>query len=355
MFKRTSGSHIIMAKNSDRSFFRHAMGKFGLFIAALFALWFGGWFAFASYADGEIAKVIRSVSDRGIEIACQNREMRGFPFRIGVHCDTLDVAHKRDVFRIKSGAVRTAAQLYAPGEMIAEIDGPFKTWPNGRELDANWSNMRLFLDANFSGGFDLASLTFSDFVSSLDQFKIDVGKGAVHFRPTPQAGEGSKGVSLDGAANLSNLAARLPGVTIPPAGFEVDATLEEGYQDLVVRRRPLRAVIRDGAMFEFRNLALSLPDGGRLAFAGPLEIGSDGLLSGKIRVGVSKPESVSRWAGAIDPRLAQMVGLIAQGVAGMGKPTRFGTVEVPSIIITIDRGQARMGFIQLGDPIAPLF
>ena len=52
----------------------------------------------------------------------------------------------------------------------------------------------------------------------------------------------------------------------------------DGYQDLVERRRPLRSVIRDGAKFEIRNLALSLPDGGRLAFAGPLEGGQRRLV-----------------------------------------------------------------------------
>ena len=346
-----------MANSSDRSFFRHPMGRLGLFMAALFALWFGGWFVFASFADGKIAEVLQSVKDRGINIDCKNREIRGFPFRIGVHCDDLDVAHKRDVFRIKTGEVRTAAQLYAPGELIAEVDGPFQSWPNGRELNANWSIMRLFLDANFSGGFDLASLTFSDLTSTLSRFNFGVAKGAVHFRPTPlpQDASDQSPVSLDGAVSLSDLSAQLPNLNVPPATFEADGTLMDGYQDLVERRRPLRSVIRDGAKFEIRNLALSLPDGGRLAFAGPLEVDSDGLLTGKIRVGVAKPESVSNWAGAIDPRLTQYVALIAQGVAGMGQPAQFGSAEIPSIVITLDRGQARMGFIQLGDPIPPLF
>ena len=59
------------------------MGKFGLLILVLFALWFGGWYAFANYADGKIAEAIDNTSQRGINIDCTNRAMRGFPFRIG--------------------------------------------------------------------------------------------------------------------------------------------------------------------------------------------------------------------------------------------------------------------------------
>ena len=119
--------------------------------------------------------------------------------------------------------------------------------------------------------------------------------------------------------------------------------------------RPLRSVIRDGAEFEIRNLSLSLPDGGRLAFAGPLSVGEDGLLSGQIDVGVAEPEAVARWAGAINPQLAQQVGMVTQAVAGMGKSANFGGSELRSITLTIDRGVVRLGFIQLPDPIPPLF
>lgn len=345
-----------MSKHANRSFFAHPMGKFGLLIVVLFGLWFGGWYAFASFADGKIGEALNGVADRGVNVECTNRAIRGFPFRIGVHCDALNVAHKRDIYRMETGAIRTAAQLYAPGELIAEVDGPFKTWPNGRELLADWSSMRMFLDANLSGGFEIASLNFADLTSSIGAAALKVAKGAVHFRPTPQ-GESEQGSpkSLDGALNLDNFSAELPRLMVPDASLEVDGTLLEGYQDLIVHRRPFRQVMRDGAEFEIRNLALVMPDGGRLAFSGPLEIDADGLVSGKINVGVNKPESVASWAGKINFRLEQQVGMIAQAVAGMGKAANFGGQELRSITLTIKRGQVSLGFIQLPDRIPPLF
>ena len=345
-----------MTQATQRSFLSHPMGKFGLVIFALFGLWFGGWYAFASYADGKIGEAIENVSGRGINVDCSNRAMRGFPFRIGVHCDALNVAHKRDVFRMELGAVRTAAQLYAPGELVAELEGPFKTWPNGRELNADWSAMRLFLDAKLSGGFDLASLNFSDLTASINTAAMKISTGAVHFRPTPSdSDQPDQTPSLDGALNLANLSATLPGLTIPDATLDADGTLVEGYQDLIVRRRPFRSVMKDGAEFDIRNLSLSLPDGGRLAFAGPLDIDGDGLLSGKIEVGVAKPDSVAKWAGQINPKLAQQVAYITQAVAGMGKPAKFGGAEMRSITLTINKGQVSLGFLQLPERIPPLF
>ncbi|MEP1207261.1 MAG: DUF2125 domain-containing protein [Rhizobiaceae bacterium] len=346
-----------MSNHSQRSFLAHPMGKWGLFMLFLFALWFGGWYAFANYADGKIGEVISDVDDRGINIDCDNRQMRGFPFRIGVHCDALNIAHKRDVFRIEMGGIRTAAQLYAPGELVAEIDGPFRSWPNGRELNADWSAMRMFLDANLTGGFELATLTFSDLAASINQAALKVSSGQLHFRPTPsvEGSQDSAPQSLDGALQLASLSAALPRLEVPDATLDADATLIDGYQDLIVRRRPLRAVMRDGAAFDIRNLSLSLPDGGRLAFAGPLSVDDNGLLSGEINVGVAKPQSVADWAGKINPQLAQQVGMITQAVAGMGKPSNFGGTELRSILLTIDKGVVRLGFIQLPEPIPPLF
>lgn len=344
-----------MAASSERSFFRHPMAKFALVVFALFALWFGGWFAFASYADGKLAEAVENVDQRGIRIDCENRSIRGFPFRIGVHCDSLSVAHKRDVFRFELGSIRTAAQLYAPGELVAEIEAPFKTWPNGVELNADWSFLRLFLDANLTGGFELASLNIGDFKTTLKTIAINVAKGALHFRPTPVEGETESPVSLDGALSLDSLTANLPSLVIPEASFQADGTLEDGYRDLVLQGRPFRAVMKDGAVFDIRNIALSLPDGGKLAFSGPLELDEEGLLTGKISVGVANPQSLSDWAGKIDQRLAQQIGFITQAVAGMGKPKRFGNDDLQSIVVTITKGEVSLGFLKMPEPIPPLF
>ena len=71
----------------NRSLFSHPMAKWGLFMVFLFAVWFGGWFAFARFADNKIGEQVAAISQKGVIIDCQNRDIKGFPFRIGVHCE----------------------------------------------------------------------------------------------------------------------------------------------------------------------------------------------------------------------------------------------------------------------------
>jgi len=344
-----------MKNVTNRSFIAHPMGKWGLFLLALFALWFGGWFAFASYADGKLSQFIEGIHKNGTTVDCTNRDMRGFPFRIGIHCDTLLVDRPSDLFSIELGAVQTTAQLYAPGEMIAEVSGPLKSLSNGVELAGNWSAMRLFLDARLTNGFDLASLTFSDVSLALGEIALKVADGALHIRPTPPNELNTTELtSLDGAVRLTTLAAILPELTVPDATVEADATLLDGYQDLIVDQRPIQSVLRDGAALNIRNLALTLPNGGRLAISGLVEMDPTGLLSGTITIGVNDPNAVSQWAGQIDPGLAQSISLVAQAIAGMGKSTRIGNADMKAIVLDIDKGYVSLGFLKLPDQIPPL-
>ena len=336
-----------------RSFFSHGMAKWGLFMVLLFVVWFAGWFVFARYADGIVKEQMELSSQRGISIECDNQAMRGFPFRIGLHCDDLNVVHNRDVFRFELGALRTAAQLYAPGELIAEIDGPFRTWQGSQEISAKWKLMRLFLDAKLSGGFELASLNFTELKADLINSNIGVESGSVHFRPSPVA-ESQQPGSLDGALDLNKLSLSIPGLDMPQANVYIDATLEGGYADLVEKQMLLRNVVRDGARFDVRSVMLSALDGGRLAISGPIEIDAKGYVNGNVRIGIAEPKKLGAWIAKIDPKIEQMVTGLASAISAAGQPAMIAGQEFRSIDVSIKRGKIKLGFIHLGK-IPPLF
>ena len=324
----------------DRSLFSHPMAKWGLFMGFLFALWFGGWFAFARFADNKIAEQIAAVSQKGVIIECQNRDITGFPFRIGVYCEDLNISHKRDVFRFEFGELTTAAQLYAPGKLVAELAGPFKTWRGTQEITAKWDLMRLFLDANLTGGFELASLNLDAFAGQVANSSIDFKKGTLHFRPTPKAEDAADidPISMDGALSLGNLSLSNPKLEIPPASLSVDASLVDGYTDLITKGQKFASVVRDGADIEVRSLLLSLPEGGKLAFSGPLNIDENGLVSGKVKIGIADPKALGEWASKVNPQLQQAVAGIGQAVAGMGKADTIGGQELRTIVVTLNKG-----------------
>lgn len=339
-----------MQELKEKSFWQHGMAKFGLFMAVLFSLWFGGWFLFANYVDGKIGEGIQQAEAGGLKIGCENRDVTGFPFRIGVDCDRTFLTTNRDVFRLEAGALKTAAQLYAPGRMVAELESPFRTWAGTQQIEGNWDAMRLFADVSFSGGFDLISLTSKALTLIASGNSVAFADGGIHLRPTPD-----ENANLDIALNARNLTASSPGLpALPPLDAVIDTKLTDGYQQLVLGRKPLRQLLREGVDAEIRSAILTMAGDGKLAVAGPLSLHEDGTVSGTIRIGIANPEAVSAWFEQINPQLAAMVGNLAQAVNGMGSPTKFGTQDIPSIEVTVTRGEAKLGFITLGK-IPPFF
>ncbi|MEE9315434.1 MAG: DUF2125 domain-containing protein [Rhizobiaceae bacterium] len=328
----------------EKSFFAHSMAKWGLFLVFLFGLWFAGWFMFARFADGKIGETLAMLESRGVNVDCDKRAIKGFPFRIGVHCDGVRVSDPNNNLNFESGALRTTAILYAPGEMIAELDSPMKFSPGGQETTATWKTMRVFADATFSGGFDLISFTYSDLDLQSFMTKLTVGEGGLHLRPSVK---NAADLDIAGNANDTQLVAGTK-LNTPPASFNFDAVVDEGYSKFITERRSLGQVLIEGLSVTLRSGVLKVADGGQLALAGPLELHRDGTVSGNIRIGITKPEAVAAWAGKVNPQLQQIIAGVGQAIAGMGKKSKFSGQEMPSITVKIKHGVARLGFIQLG-------
>ena len=104
-----------------------------VFLMALGVGWYYAWTHGARLLDNEVSALIRNSNDAGREIECANRRVEGFPFRVGIFCDTVSAYAVRDGISIRTGALRSAAQFYAPNSLIAEMDGPLtaSTQANG--------------------------------------------------------------------------------------------------------------------------------------------------------------------------------------------------------------------------------
>lgn len=340
-----------MTNSTEKSFWRHGMAKWGLFMGFLFAIWFGGWYAAANWADGKLEQIIADVGGRGINIGCSNREIKGFPFRIGVHCDDVEVAHQRDIFKVSTGALRTAAQLYAPGELIAELDGPLVTFPGGVKTTANWSAMRLFLNANFSGGFKRSSLTFKEIKLTAKNLVLASQKGAFHARPTPE--DLSNGIKIETDLDLAGNLDGFSGVfketlRVAGASLNYDISVAKGYETLIVKKRPIRSMLKQGGSVEVRSIVLTVPGEGKIAASGPIQLHSDGTLSGIVTIGVSNARKVALWFAQIDQDLAKAVEGVGQAVSGIGQSEQIGSEKIRAVKIRIDHGNARLGFLPIG-------
>ncbi|MEL7228506.1 MAG: DUF2125 domain-containing protein [Pseudomonadota bacterium] len=329
--------------SETRSFFAHPMAKWALFVVMLFVLWFGGWFVFSRYLDGQIGQQISRLETRGVEIECQDRAMVGFPFRIGVLCARTAVSDPRRELLVQAGELRTTAVVHDPTRIIAELKSPMIIQRGRAELMADWSAMRLFVDGDLSGGFEIISLNGSALKIAVGEAEVAMEKGDFHLRPNPVDTQ-----ALDVAFSTTQLTANpTADVSIAPATLSFNARMDDAYGQLVADRAPMASYLGRQGSALLRYFVLSTPNGGELAFSGPVTWNGDGTLSGEVTIGIAQAQAVGAWAAQINPNLEQAVAGIGQAVAGMGAKASFGSAELPSVKVTIDKNVVKLGFITL--------
>ena len=189
-------------------------------IAVAIALYTGGWFYLASRIDRAAGEAIASAARDGTEILCEGRDVRGYPFRLGLHCAGTGVATP-DGISAAAGAFRSAAQVYQPNFVISELDGPARVETPDGAVAADWdiarASTRFGTEGLTRGTVEIADVSFET-----------AGGGA------PLAGRIDRvvastrpnGADLDAALSVDALDLEpVAGRDAPPASLSVDATV----------------------------------------------------------------------------------------------------------------------------------
>lgn len=318
-------------------------------------IWTAVWFAASNWLDNKVSTITTSLGDRGTNIECANRSVTGFPFSMMVNCEKISVETVRGTERADAGAMSFGASVFEPDVLVSQLKSPFVTYAGGKKIQADWSRLQTKIDGNIQGGFDSIELRGNRFTLDRDDFKASIKSQLASVSPVlwnnkKDTEKTSMSLRFSATQFEMNVA---DGVTIPPVDIRGYAVLQDGYLDVVERRLPIRALLADGASIRLTNLILSLEGGGQLGFSGPIVLSKDGLISGKVRMGINGPEAVAAWASRIDPNLQQAVAGLAQATSGMGKLSKIGGKDMRTISVKIKRGEVRLGFIKLGK-IPPL-
>lgn len=116
------------------------------------ALYTGGWFYAASSLKNTVLKAIAPRDQAGVSGECSDIEFRGYPFRIGLFCSKIDVDDNVNGVSATFGALRSAAQVYAPGNIVWELDSPAEIrTSNGLSISAQWTNLQASLATRLQG------------------------------------------------------------------------------------------------------------------------------------------------------------------------------------------------------------
>ncbi|WP_157944678.1 DUF2125 domain-containing protein [Mangrovicella endophytica] len=307
-----------------------------------------GWYYVAGELDKVVTQALARAEKGGATVTCANRQTFGYPFRIGIHCDAVAVETLSKDVRMTAGTLRTAAQIYQPNKVVAELDGPaFLEAGDLPPLDLRWSLGQA--SATFwTQGADHLSFAFDNPEVALAQPAAGRAPlaAAVRFEAHARRREGDLDIALTdrGVKMLSPELASLP-------AFDASADLSvSGAADWlngrVAGRTP--AEVLAGRTVTLR--ALKLESGTAIAeVSGPISVGADGEISGDLKLAVADAQRIAALVAGVAPELAGVAGSVASAITFIGRPEDGRTV----IALTIRDGEVAAGVIPLGS-IPPL-
>ncbi|WP_168990496.1 DUF2125 domain-containing protein [Aureimonas flava] len=304
----------------------------------------GVWYYLAGELDRRVASFLDASAGGGTTIACDGREVFGYPFRIGLSCDTVGVDAPGNGIRLSAGTLRTAAQLYQPSHIVAELGGPLRAdLPDLPPLEMGW-DLAQASTSLWSEGMERVSIAVDGPVLSLVG---DDGALAPLARSTRlETHARQNGAGLDFALSDAGVIAAVPGIgTLPSFDLSADLTVDGAaawLRDGVPGGQVGPALRGEAGLI--RTLRLASAAGASVDVSGPFRVSETGEISGDFRLGVQNPQAIAALVAALVPGSAGIASTIAGGIGLVGRQENGRTV----LDVAVRDGEARLGFIPLG-------
>jgi len=305
----------------------------GIFVAILFGGYSAGWYYLADQLVARAKSTISDMNRNGVTVECERPVARGFPFRLGVYCDSVAYANTGEAVGLTAGNLRTAGQIYDPMRFVAELDGPatVATASNGL-LNFDWKKLRASVRwarplperVSVEGEGVAASNATGAPLATIATFEA-------HMRPNGQ--------DLDLASSFTELAldpTLVDGRSVPAFSGESDLTINGGVDLRGIEPQDLRG--RSGVI---RNAALTVGGTSGVTVNGTFAIGEDGLIDADLKLTVRDPKGLSEALAGAFPEKQREIGNVSSALGFMGSD--------PTLPLTIKRGRARIAFFEVGE------
>ncbi len=308
-----------------------------LAVAVTCGAYVGGWNYMASLLDRETVAMIDSGDP--VTIACPDRSVGGFPFRIGVSCSSFTASDPAGAFQVKAGALRTTAVVYDPSLILASLQSP-------AQIEA-------------PAGVPLAALTWERARASVDTSPADDQLAGIEF-DAPQIRPAAGGLmTAESLALFARPVAADADLALKARAISLDPSLVGGRQvapfglDLDVRLAAVEETWFSGAPGArsgvLNRLAILITDDAGLIADGPFTISAEGALTGRLSLRIVDVDAVIAALRTAAPDQAPMLEAMAAA-----RPKGEGPADEWTLTIDIEDGNARLGFLPLGriPPIA---
>tara|TARA_R110002020_G_scaffold121810_3_gene276811 strand:- start:2514 stop:3518 length:1005 start_codon:yes stop_codon:yes gene_type:complete len=318
-----------------------ASRKFGWLAAAIVGgcvLWTLGWFLLAAQAERRLPETLARITGADAAASCEQAEVRGYPFRFGLFCQTLSYANATEGVTANAGAFRSAAQFYRPGHVVAEIDGPLTVAAPGLAARVDWQVLQASVQAA-PGGIDRGSLDGRtvnvdiDGVGLSQKIAAQAGRITAHGR--------RNGPDLDIAAYVEQLQDTLAAGLVAKA-VTLEATLPGQAALLDVPYAPVSGPFE----IVLHRLAVELDDASSLEISGPVRIGADRRVSGTLDVTIRNPQRFAGLAATADPEIGELLGRFMPMLSTLDTRPEDDGITLP---LTLTDNRISLGMFPLGE------
>lgn len=320
--------------------------KLILLIASIFiipALVTLGWHWGADKLENLIETRISSIASRGVTVTCNNLEIRGFPFRIGLNCDNTSFDDTKRRVGFTAGELRTTAQIYNPGHVISELDGPLTVTNRHSVVEANWQSMRassVFEISNLSrASIEAVSLDLATQLANLKELqKVSAENLQMHIRQNEN--------NVDIAASGINIALENSLTKAPIKSDDVNlfVTVHDNLQILKYDQRRDASLLR-GSDITLHDLTIKGTQNTRLSASGPLNISDQGIISGDVAITLTNIANLKSTIAEVNPALSANFSNIINVLSALSPSNNPDEIQIN---VKIRNGIAQAGIIPLG-------
>ena len=201
--------------------------RLGVFIVLFIAVYSVAWYFAAEYLRRQIVAFFEGGNPAAITANCEQPSIGGYPFRFRLNCDRLSLDDNYQGISASFGAVRAAAQIYAPGHVVWELDGPAEIRSAlGFNSTIEWEDLRSSFNATLSGlqrsSLEIRNLK-AQLISTVSPLKLELTA------PHAESHIRGNGGDLDYAALVRDAVLAIGGnpVALPPASASIDVTFAD--------------------------------------------------------------------------------------------------------------------------------
>lgn len=310
-------------------------------IVVVVAGYTAAWHYAADYIVVRVKTVIASANTNGRRANCENAEVRGYPFRLGVFCQSVLFEDARAGLGVRARAFRSAAQVYAPTHIVAELDGPATIQAPGiNAIDIGWSSLQASVRIATPLP-ERLSMEGRDLKFAFDEpgeVSPPLGRAkSAQFHARPNGGD------LDVAVRFGELELErivTGGALLPPLSGLVDISVRDGVRLMGSDVDTVRG--RSGTI---RDATVSVDNDTGATIRGPVSVDEAGLVDAELEITLRNPRALARVLGDLMPESRQQIelGLSALGSGG----------DAATLPLRIVKGDVSLGFLSLGS-IPPL-